>query len=427
MEGGAVRDIFPDIAGAGEQVWTVPQGRHEQGIPGELALAHDVNRQVGEVEVFQGHGADIVIVGYSHRVGAAVRGRPAFRPIAHLHHHILRQDILAVKKGLERPLHLGQRPFPLMERGENRDQHIGVMLDVIQIEVVFIVAVGAGVGVQVVLQLRLQRTVGGLGPQHIPVLGGVGAGSHRPHRPIPHRYQGGHTRLHHHQEQNTGNQEQRPHRMPPHHPHRLFHQLLRSGGGLFGGPGPLLGGLPRLFPILPFQLFPVPQTGGGAFERFRLFLGQLAGLIIRLGLDKLGLGAGGGPGRAGSDALLGKAHHLPAHHLAHQLGAVSALGSHILMLHLVELAMHKAVYPMPGGPAHPPEGAALLGGLLVRQTVPGRFQLVPPLFHLELGLGGTLLLAFHAELGLFLLLATLARSGPVTRPFVHWPCPPAWW
>lgn len=39
---------------------------------------------------------------------------------------------------------------------------------------------------------------------------------------------------------------------------------------------------------------------------------------------------------------------------------------------------------MPGGPAHTPEGAALLGGLLVRQTVPGRFQLVPPLFHLEL-------------------------------------------
>ena len=217
--------------------------------------------------------------------------------------------------------------------------------------------------------------------------------------------------------------------MPPYHTHRLFHQLLRSGGGLFGGPGPLLGGLPRLFPILPFQLFLVPQPGGGALERLRLFLGQLPGLIVRLRLDKLGLGAGGGPGRAGSDALSGKAHHLPAHHLAHQLGAVSALGSHILMLHLVELAMHKAVYPMPGGLAHPPEGAALLGGLLVRQTAPGRFQLVPPLFHLELGLGGALLLAFHAEFGFFLLLATLARSGPagVTRPFVHWPCPPAWW
>ena len=32
MEGGAVRDIHPDIARAGEQVWTVPQGRHEQNI-----------------------------------------------------------------------------------------------------------------------------------------------------------------------------------------------------------------------------------------------------------------------------------------------------------------------------------------------------------------------------------------------------------
>ena len=217
--------------------------------------------------------------------------------------------------------------------------------------------------------------------------------------------------------------------MPPHRAHRLFRQLLRSDGGFFGGPGPLLGGLPRLFPILPFQLFPVPQPGGGALERLRLFLGQLPGLIIRLGLDILGLGAGGGPGRAGSDALLGKTHHFPAHYLARQLGAVSALGSHILMLHLVELAMHKAVYPMSGGPAHPPEGAALLGGLLVRQTVPGRFQLVPPLFHLELGPGGTLLLAFHAEFAFFLLLATLTRSCPggVTRPFAHWPCPPAWW
>ena len=156
-----------------------------------------------------------------------------------------------------------------------------------------------------------------------------------------------------------------------------------------------------------------PARGGGGFlRRFCI----------------LGLGAGGGPGRAGADAFFCKPYPAPHYGLAHQLGAVSALGAHVLMLHLINLSMHKAVNATASSPAHPLDGAGMLGRLLVRQLLAGRLQLATPHFHAELGLVQPLLLAFLPEFGLFRLLARLARSVPggVTRLFAHWPCPPAW-
>ena len=74
---------------------------------------------MGEVEVFQRHTADVIIVIHlvGVRVGVALLIRPCVRfvIIAFLH-HLLGENVLPVKQGLERKAHLIQRPCPLMER-----------------------------------------------------------------------------------------------------------------------------------------------------------------------------------------------------------------------------------------------------------------------------------------------------------------------
>ena len=50
------------------------------------------------------------------------------------------------------------------------------MFDFVQIEVVFVIVMGAFIGVQIMLQIIFQRTVGSFGGQHIPILTRIGAG-----------------------------------------------------------------------------------------------------------------------------------------------------------------------------------------------------------------------------------------------------------
>ena len=50
------------------------------------------------------------------------------------------------------------------------------MFDFVQIEVVFVIVMGAFIGVQIMLQIIFQRTVGNFGGQHIPILARIGAG-----------------------------------------------------------------------------------------------------------------------------------------------------------------------------------------------------------------------------------------------------------
>ena len=85
-------------------------------------------------------------------------------------------------------LHLGQCEHTVMQRGQNRDQHIGVMLDFVQIKIVLVIVVGGLVGVEIPLQLLFQLGVGFFCTQHILVLGKVrgcrhaGPSSARHHR-----------------------------------------------------------------------------------------------------------------------------------------------------------------------------------------------------------------------------------------------------
>ncbi len=120
----------------------------------------------------------------------AVLIRPCvgFDVVAPLRHHVLGENVLLVKKRLQRTLHLVQRPRTLMQSRNHRQQHIGVMLNFVQIVVILVVAVGTFIGVEIILQLGLQRTIGGLGCPHIPVLGGISAGGNGSNRAIAQRH-----------------------------------------------------------------------------------------------------------------------------------------------------------------------------------------------------------------------------------------------
>ena len=112
---------------------------------------------MGEVEVFQRHGADVIIVIHpvGVAVGVAILVRPSvcFQVIPPFHLHILGQNILAVKEHLECSPHLVQRPLTLMERADDGQQHIGIVFDGVEVKMVFVIIVGAGVGVEVSLQV----------------------------------------------------------------------------------------------------------------------------------------------------------------------------------------------------------------------------------------------------------------------------------
>ena len=68
-----------------------------------------------------------------------------------LHHDTLGKDILLLKEHIQRHLYLVQRPLSLMIGGEDRNEHIGVMPDLVQLVTVFVVAGVVALGVVYVL------------------------------------------------------------------------------------------------------------------------------------------------------------------------------------------------------------------------------------------------------------------------------------
>ena len=129
---------------------------------------------MGKVEVFQLYLADIVVIRYFHVVVVSFAVCPCLRPIAHLHLHGLRQDVLLFKEHLQFLLDLVDGEHPFMERRENGDQHIRVMLDLVQIKTVFVISgVQSFIVIQFILKFLLQFAVGRLCSQHIRVLGEI--------------------------------------------------------------------------------------------------------------------------------------------------------------------------------------------------------------------------------------------------------------
>ncbi|MPM28914.1 hypothetical protein SDC9_75452 [bioreactor metagenome] len=72
-------------------------------------------------------------------------------------------------------LHVVDRPCSFIERRENRDQNIGVMLYIVKVKTVLVVAGVQGfVVVQFVLQVGFHSGIDGFGGQNVRVLGLIG-------------------------------------------------------------------------------------------------------------------------------------------------------------------------------------------------------------------------------------------------------------
>jgi len=84
-----------------------------------------------------------------------------------------------------------------MEHRQDGDQHIGIVLNAVQVKVVLVIVVGTFVVVQVGLELRLHAGIGRLRRKHFLVLGRVGSRTHRTRPSVSNRHQGGRTGLHH--------------------------------------------------------------------------------------------------------------------------------------------------------------------------------------------------------------------------------------
>ena len=129
---------------------------------------------MGEIEVFELHVADVVVIrdaiGFRVRVAVCVRPCVGFRAVSGFDDNLFGEDVLLFKQHLERTLHLIQRELALMESRENGDQHIGVMLNIIQIEVIFVIVMSAFIVIQIALQLLLHPAILRFRAQHCVIL-----------------------------------------------------------------------------------------------------------------------------------------------------------------------------------------------------------------------------------------------------------------
>ena len=146
---------------------------------------------MGEIEVFELHVADVVVIrdaiGFRVRVAVCVRPCVGFRAVSGFDDDLFGEDVLLFKQHLERTLHLIQRELALMESRENGDQHIGVMLNIIQIKVILVIVMVTFIVIQIALQLLLHPAILRFRAQHRVILAEIrgsdnrraGRGEHR--------------------------------------------------------------------------------------------------------------------------------------------------------------------------------------------------------------------------------------------------------
>lgn len=99
-------------------------------------------------------------------------------------------------------------------------------------------------------------------------------------------------------------------------------------------------------------------------------------MIIRRRFLIPGLGPANCPGRVFPDFAFYKPGAMPQDNLPGKLRAVGPFGSYIFLLHLVELAMHKAVNAPSGGPRRLTDRAFFVWAASALPAFPGR----PPVF-----------------------------------------------
>ena len=145
-----------------------------------------------EVEVFQLHGADVIGIRHLHIVFILLRdpilqlivvvgvaAGSGLCAVSGFRLHGLRKDILLFKQHIQNPADLRDRPFSAHQRGDRGNQDIGIVFDVVQLIVVFVVIVLGFVVVQPCLQFCLHSAILRLCRQHILIqrrIGGSGNG-----------------------------------------------------------------------------------------------------------------------------------------------------------------------------------------------------------------------------------------------------------
>ena len=163
-----------------------------------MIFVHEIDGQVRQIEILQLHGADRVGIGHLHvvlircdarfagfRVGHGIGAGAGFCAVSGFERQRFRQNVLAVEVGLKQAADLIYRPRTFFGRGQHGNQHIRIMLNLVQLVMIFIIVVRALVIVQIRLKLVFQRLVPRFCGEHIGVFAGVGThnvgGRHRAH------------------------------------------------------------------------------------------------------------------------------------------------------------------------------------------------------------------------------------------------------
>ena len=113
------------------------------------------------------------------RVAVCVRPCVGFRAVSGFDDNLFGEDVLLFKQHLERTLHLIQRELALMESRENGDQHIGVMLNIVQIKVILVIVMVTFIVIQIALQLLLHPAILRLRAQHRVILAEIRGSDNR--------------------------------------------------------------------------------------------------------------------------------------------------------------------------------------------------------------------------------------------------------
>ena len=129
---------------------------------------------MAQIEVFKLYGADIPGVWDFYLILVALAVRSRLRAVSGFRGDRLGKNILLVKQHLKIVLYLVNGKLTLMERRQNGQQHIWIVLDLVQIKMILVIIVGLLIGVQILPQFILHRTVGGLCRQQVRILGEIG-------------------------------------------------------------------------------------------------------------------------------------------------------------------------------------------------------------------------------------------------------------
>ena len=256
-------------------------------------------RDLGFILVFLHNGVAPLVIQIGSGDGVTGMAFPGdgFRPVAGFALHGFREDVLLFKQHFQRSHDLLQFPLAGVHGGQNRRQHIGVMPDIVQLIVVFVVVMGLLIPIKLPLQCLFHSAVGCFRTHNIIVSGGIAACSDSRTDAFHHHGAGGHGIQEECQNQQDTKDGGKPFSVPRHKGCRLFRLfgsfLCSPGAALHGTASGFLGSILALdgLPLTP----PGQGVAGGMFHLRFLLQGVDVGflqLLFRTGSGTVGLELG---------------------------------------------------------------------------------------------------------------------------------------